>query len=214
MTTKNTAKEAATEIAGKDFIKPTKGWDEGKDWSYLAEKEPDSSHYLKAHMLLKYGPQEGMPEMTVAEAAKVVQVFLSMHRWMQQSDLNQSRDDFRGRTWESVQKGYQTLAEKAAERLAENPTARMVEAPRAVTGLTADEVLKEIVKQPDAPEEAKEVAKEALAGAEPKAEPKTEPAKEEPKAEEKPTPKPRQRRAPRKTPAKTAAADLKVGADS
>lgn len=209
---------AVAEKEGKEFIKPS-GWKADKDWSYLADKEPDASHYLKAEMMLKFGPQEGMPELTIDEAAKVVQVFLSMHRWMQQSDLNQSRPDFRGRTWESVEKGYLTLAERAAKEIAEKgPEARMVETPRAVTGLKAEEVLAGIMKAPSATEEEKEEAKEALvaAGADPEQAKEKVPAEAEAKveeavAEEKPAPKTRQRRAPRKTQVKS---DLKVGADS
>lgn len=199
MTENTNTKETATEAESKAFIKPNKGWDGNKDWSYLDEKEPDQSHYLKGEMLRRFGPKEGMPEMTAAEAAKVVQAFLAMHRWMQQSDLNQSRADFRGRTWESVEKGYETLAKKAAERIAEEgPTARMVDAPRAVTGLKAEDVLKEIVAAPEAPEEAKEIAEEAVA--------EVEEAKAEEAPEEKPVeqPKPRQRRQPRKKPAAAA----------
>ena len=139
MSENTTTIEATTEAAAaaeekKSFIKAS-NWDAGKDWSYLADKDPEESHILKAEMINRFGP-EG-----VDITPKQVQVFLSMHRWIQQSDVNQSRENFRGRTWESVEKGYATLAERALKEIEENgPNALMVPMPN-VTGLTAADII-------------------------------------------------------------------------
>lgn len=179
------AEQAATE--GKDFIKP-KEWDSGKDWNYLNEKQPDASHVLKAEMMNRFGP-EGF-EITPDQ----VKVFLAMHRWVQQSDANQSRGDFRGRTWESVTKGYETLVKHAEEAIAEKgPNAVMVDQPH-ITGVKASDILEQVAQAEEAPEEVKEEAAEAV--------------KEVEEAKAAPAKKPAQRRSPRtprKTPAKASA---------
>lgn len=184
---KNTTTVAsAAKGEGKNFIKHE--WDQNKDWSYLADKEPDASHHLKAELMNRFGP-EGF-EITPHQ----VMVFLAMHRWTQKSDVNQSRQDFRGRTWASVQKGYETLAERAAQEIAEHgEDVKMVKNP-IVTGLTAEEVLEGVLEAPEAPKEAKEVAEKALEEAKPAA--KKAPAKKAPAASK--APATRQRRTPRK----------------
>lgn len=134
--TNATSTEATTTeaVVEKKLIKHD-DFDINKDWSYLADKEPEASHVLKAELMNRFGP-EGF-EIT----PKQVQVFLAMHRWVQKSDANQSRDDFRGRTWESVEKGYATLTERAVKEIAENgPNAVMVPMPN-ITGLTAADIL-------------------------------------------------------------------------
>lgn len=192
----NTNVPAVAETEGKDFIKPS-GWKADKDWSYLAEKQPDASHHLKAELMNRFGP-EGF-EITPEQ----VMVFLAMHRWTQQSDVNQSRTDFRGRTLESVVKGYKTLAEKAAERIeTEGPTAQIATTTH-ITGLKAEDLIpassQELVMKDVLTEPAEEPAIE---------EAPAEDVKDEPVKEEAPKPAARQRRTPRK-PA-TKAADLKV----
>lgn len=181
----NTAAAASEETVVEKKIIKHDDFDINKDWGYLAEKEPEASHVLKAELMNRFGP-DGF-EIT----PKQVQVFLAMHRWVQKSDANQSRDDFRGRTWESVEKGYATLTERAVKEIAENgPNAVMVPMPN-VTGLTAADILPaaEEAPQDEPTEEVTEievvvpeaVAKELI---------------EEGVAEAKPKP---QRRAPRKT---------------
>lgn len=79
-----------------------------KDWTYLQGKPTSSNHVLEAQVITQLSGVEISPQQ--------VQALLAMHRFIQKSQANQDRPDFRGRTWESVLKGNQTLAERAAER--------------------------------------------------------------------------------------------------
>lgn len=79
-----------------------------KDWTYLQGKQPDSNHELQAEIISKLAGVEITPQQCMA--------FLAMHRFIQKSQANQDRANFRGRTWESVLRGNATLAEKASER--------------------------------------------------------------------------------------------------
>ena len=177
---------ATTDETGEGVIKHD-DFDINKDWSYLADKEPDSGHVLKAELINRFGP-EGFNI-----TAKQIQVFLAMHRWVQKSDAKQSREGFHGRKWSSVEKGYATLAERAAKMIAtEGEDAVVVSNPN-ITGLSAKEVLaaaESALADPEASPEEKEVAAaEVTAQAE---------------AEAKPEPKKTQARKPRQ-PRKTAA---------
>lgn len=193
-TVESTTAAAAPAEEKKDFIKAS-DWNAGKDWSYLADKAPDDSHILKAEMMNRFGP-EGF-EITPDQ----VKVFLAMHRWVQQSDANQSREAFRGRTWQSVERGYQTLAERAAKEIEENgPNAKMVPLPN-LTGLTAADLI------PETPAEEAPVEVPAAVVEEIKEEVKAEIA-EEAKPEPKKAP---QRRA--RSPRGRANASIKVGKD-
>lgn len=200
-TVESTTAAAAPAEEKKDFIKAS-DWNAGKDWSYLADKAPDDSHILKAEMMNRFGP-EGF-EITPDQ----VKVFLAMHRWVQQSDANQSREAFRGRTWESVEKGYQTLAERAAKEIEENgPNAKMVPLPN-LTGLTAADLIPETpAEEASAPlrlneQELADAAEAEAVG--------TEEAKAEPEAKPEPKKAPQRRaRAPRGR----ANASIKVGKD-
>lgn len=79
-----------------------------KDWTYLQGKPTSSNHELEAQVITQLSGVEISPQQ--------VQALLAMHRFIQKSQANQDRPDFRGRTWESVLKGNQTLAERAAEK--------------------------------------------------------------------------------------------------
>lgn len=79
-----------------------------KDWTYLSGKTPSSNHELQAAVISQLSGVEISPEQCMA--------FLAMHRFIQKSEANQTRPEFHGRTWESVIKGSNTLAERAAEQ--------------------------------------------------------------------------------------------------
>lgn len=78
-----------------------------KDWKYLQTKQPDSNHVLQAQVISELAGVEITPQQCMA--------FLAMHRFIQKSQANQDRENFRGRTWESVLKGSATLGERAQE---------------------------------------------------------------------------------------------------
>lgn len=94
---------------------------DAKDWTYLADKEPQSNHYLQAKMITELSGVEISPKQCMA--------LLAMHRWIQKSEANQQREGFHGRTVDSVLKGSATLAERVSTR----PGTDLVEARIPVT---------------------------------------------------------------------------------
>lgn len=102
-------------IEAKEYIRPA-GFDAGKDWSYLLEKDYSNNHALFAQIMRH---KLGKEALETASLEQIIYWFLAMHRWMQKSDANQAREGFRGRTMESVLKGSDTLAERVQQRLEE-----------------------------------------------------------------------------------------------
>lgn len=84
-----------------------------KDWTYLQGKTPSSNHVLQAAVISQLSGVEISPEQCMA--------FLAMHRFIQKSEANQARPEYHGRTWESVIRGSQTLAERASAQPLEGP---------------------------------------------------------------------------------------------
>lgn len=80
---------------------------EEKDWTYLAKKEPSSNHHLQARLITELSGIEISAQQCMA--------LLAMHRWIQKSEANRERPEFKGRTVDSVLKGSETLAQRAAE---------------------------------------------------------------------------------------------------
>lgn len=146
---------AATELAG-DVVDPTE-----KDWTYLLEKEPSSNHILFAKLMREKLGDEAVDNATPEQ---MIYWLLAMHRWMQKTQANRERAEFRGRTWGSVIKGYETLAQKAAleavdapvttpipvtiEEKAKNAAARAVKAaPKRATRAQKQEAAKEAAEE-------------------------------------------------------------------
>lgn len=126
--TASATEEAPVETQGTGYIKP-KGHNEDKDWTYLVDKDPNETNVLYAKMVTELSGVEISP--------KQVQALLSMHRWMQASDLNRARENFRGRTWEEVRRGNATLLERSENIITERgEDAPVVESPN----VTSDEL--------------------------------------------------------------------------
>ena len=114
MTKNNTPAIAAAPVVieGTEFIKPS-GFNSGKDWSYLLDKDPSSNHALFAAIMRQ---ELGKEAVETASLEQLIYWFLAMHRWMQASDANQAREGFRGRKLSEVIQGSETLLERAASR--------------------------------------------------------------------------------------------------
>lgn len=101
-----------------------------KDWTYLLEKEPSSNHILFAKIMREKLGDEAVDNATPEQ---MIYWLLAMHRWMQKTEANRERAEFRGRTWGSVLKGYETLAERASledsEAAVAEPVALTIETP-------------------------------------------------------------------------------------
>lgn len=131
MATKNIIAKSASnddvipaEAVKKTYVKAT-DFDADKDWAYLLDKEPSSNHELFASIMRKALGEEALRE---ASLEQIIYWFLAMHRWMQKSDANQSRPDFRGRELGSVVKGSETLLERVSQRVVvEGENAPLVE---------------------------------------------------------------------------------------
>ncbi len=129
------AVEEVMETAKREYIKPS-GFDADKDWTYLLDKEPSSNHILFAAIMRKALGEEALE---TASLEQLIYWFLAMHRWMQKSDANQGRPDFRGRDLAAVIQGSETLLERVAARavvegedapLVSNPNHISVELPK------------------------------------------------------------------------------------
>lgn len=86
--------------------------EEGQEkFEYLAEKDPSPKHEFYSAMITALTGVEVTP--------KQYQAMITTHRYIQASDLNRAREDYRPRTVESVVKASETLLERASEMLTE-----------------------------------------------------------------------------------------------
>lgn len=127
-----TVAEAAAPATVK--VNPETGYiqheQKAKDWSYLLAKDPSDLHALHVRIMKQELGEDNVNNMTQEQ---FVMAYLAMHRWMQKSDANQARPEFKGRRWNSVLKGSETLGEKAATIIVEKgEDARVVETPVAI----------------------------------------------------------------------------------
>lgn len=142
----NAAKEQAPATVK---INPETGYiqheQKAKDWSYLLAKDPSDLHALHVRIMKQELGEDNVNNMTQEQ---FVMAYLAMHRWMQKSDANQARPEFKGRRWNSVLKGSETLGEKAATIIVEHgEDAKVVESPIAI-GLQDEAVAEEEAPKP------------------------------------------------------------------
>ena len=115
--TETTAAIIAEALAG-DVVDETE-----KDWTYLLEKEPSSNHVLFAKIMRE---KLGAEVVDNATPEQMIYWLLAMHRWMQKTQANRARPEFRGRTWGSVLRGYETLAQRAAAEAVDAPVTEAI----------------------------------------------------------------------------------------
>ena len=90
------------------------------DFSYYAEKAPSDLHELHAALVTQLTGVEVTP--------KQVQVILGMHGKIQASENNRKRAGYKPRTVDSIRRGGNTTADRAAQLLAEVEAAEAAQA--------------------------------------------------------------------------------------
>ena len=185
MSTKNdTNKAMVSDSKGRAVPKETSLFAK-KDWTYLEGKDPQDTHYLFSRMQKRVLGEDSDLVLTPRQWMAA----LAMHRALQASPENRARDEFRGRSVESVLAGSNTLYERnvgrdGAELLSGVDTATAKEIVRA-TG--TEDLVREAVEAHKNHEVPAEEPVEVV-----------EMSKAETAEEAKPKPGPRRRRSPAK----------------